>query len=143
MAAGAKLSTSLIDGTFPDYSRVQPEPSKDDVSITCEKSALLRALRRMGVIEPGRVDMTVSGNLLVLKSEHPDIGEIQDEVEVRSQGEERIAAFNGGYLIDAVDAVPGDAVEIRFPSGRDAGVIRATDRKDYRCMIMGLKISKV
>lgn len=138
---GARLSVSLIDGQFPDWRHVMPEPADGDAVIRCDRAALLHGVRRMGVIEPGRVDMTASASLLVLNSTHPDIGDIRDELPAEYEGAERKAAFNGGFLIDVLEAVSGDTVELRLPAGRDLmAVIRDPESDDYKGIVMGLKI---
>jgi DNA polymerase-3 subunit beta len=134
-----RLSVSLIDGEFPDYRRVIPGKSDDDTVIRIDKAAILHGLRRMGVIEPGRVDLTISGNLLVLNSIHPDVGEMRDEIEMEHQGEGKAAAFNGEYLRDAIEAVSGGMIELRLPAGRDMGVIRDAGNENHFCIVMGLK----
>lgn len=136
---GTFLSVSLVDGTFPDWRRVIPERDGDDAIMTFERSFVLRCLRRMSVITPECVAMTLSPDLLVLNATDPDVGEIRDEIEAKYEGEEKVVKFNGRYLIDSVEAVPGDLVELRIPNGRDMAVIRHADDDGYMSVIMGLK----
>lgn len=136
----ARLSVSLIDGEFPDYRRVIPERGDDDIVIRVAKVAILRGMRLVGVIEPGRVDLTISEDLLVLNSVHPEVGEIRDEIEVQFQGERKDAAFNGGYLIDAIEAVSGETVELRLPAGRNMAVVGDAENESHFCIVMGLAV---
>jgi DNA polymerase-3 subunit beta len=57
-AGDVRFVTKLVEGTFPDYRRVMPEPSPER-SATVDRGGLLAALRRLeAVSDDGRVNLT-------------------------------------------------------------------------------------
>jgi len=134
-----RLSVSLIDGEFPDYRRVIPDPGDEDTVVKFEKSSILHCLRRMSVIDNVECVLQISADLLVLSATHADVGDIRDEIPAKYDGAFKTVKFNVEYLIEAIEVVPGDLVELRIPNGRDMAVIKAADDASYLCIVMAMK----
>lgn len=105
-----RIVTKLIDGQFPDWRRVIPLDHK--VRVIVEKGALVKALERVSVTAGDfrSALITLGGGAMRLQTEA--MGESgADEIEATASEEtEFSAAFNVGYLLDAVRNVKSDEV---------------------------------
>ncbi len=135
------LKVSLIDGEYPDYSRVIPVGK--GLVVTLEKDKFMHALRRMSVISSERyngVIITISEGRLVMNSTNPDVGEANDEIDISYSGEERSTGYNVTYLADAVEVVDEGQVEFEIGAGMKPGVVRSIGNENYFCIVMPLKL---
>ncbi len=135
------LKVSLIDGEYPDYSRVIPIGK--GLVVTLEKDKFMHALRRMSVISSERyngVIITISEGRLVMNSTNPDVGEANDEIDISYSGEERSTGYNVTYLADAVEVVDEGQVEFEIGAGMKPGVVRSIGNENYFCIVMPLKL---
>ncbi len=135
------LKVSLIDGEYPDYSRVIPVGK--GLVVTLEKDKFIHALRRMSVISSERyngVIITISEGRLVMNSTNPDVGEANDEIDISYSGEERSTGYNVTYLADAVEVVDEGQVEFEIGAGMKPGVVRSIGNENYFCIVMPLKL---
>ncbi|MBU2235078.1 MAG: DNA polymerase III subunit beta [Proteobacteria bacterium] len=135
------LKVSLIDGEYPDYSRVIPVGK--GLVVTLEKDKFIHALRRMSVISSERyngVIITISEGRLVMNSTNPDVGEANDEIDISYSGEERSTGYNVTYLSDAVEVIDEGQVEFEIGAGMKPGVVRSIGNENYFCIVMPLKL---
>ncbi|MBU1149349.1 MAG: DNA polymerase III subunit beta [Proteobacteria bacterium] len=135
------LKVSLIDGEYPDYSRVIPVGK--GLVVTLEKDKFMHALRRMSVISSERyngVIITISEGRLVMNSTNPDVGEANDEIDISYSGEERSTGYNVTYLTDAVEVIDEGQVEFEIGAGMKPGVVRSIGNENYFCIVMPLKL---
>ncbi|MBU0575587.1 MAG: DNA polymerase III subunit beta [Proteobacteria bacterium] len=135
------LKVSLIDGEYPDYSRVIPVGK--GLVVTLEKDKFMHALRRMSVISSERyngVIITISEGRLVMNSTNPDVGEANDEIDISYSGEERSTGYNVTYLADAVEVIDEGQVEFEIGAGMKPGVVRSIGNENYFCIVMPLKL---
>jgi DNA polymerase III subunit beta len=105
----ALLTTKLIDGTFPDYSRVIP--AGNDKRLTVERDAFKNAVDRVSTIssERGRaVKLALSEGKLVLSVTNPDSGSAVEELEVDYDAPPLDIGFSSRYLLDIVNQLDGD-----------------------------------
>jgi DNA polymerase-3 subunit beta len=112
---GSVLVMRLVEGVFPDYRRVLPTGSSR--TLKAARETLLAALKRMGVLLSDRyrgVTLELSGQVLRISVENPEIGHAEEEVEVEYQGEPLKVGFNARYLADALQALKSRDVTVGF-----------------------------
>lgn len=135
------LKVSLIDAEYPDYRRVIPsEPGK---KVTFDKSTVLHAFRRMGVMANDRysgVIVCLTENRMILNSQNPDVGEASDEIEVNYGDAEVEVGYNVRYLIDALEVIDEKEVVFDIGVGMKPAVMRPLGNEQYFCIIMPLKL---
>lgn len=103
------LTSKLIDGTFPDYSRVIPVGN--DKRLELDKRELGQAVDRVCVVlgESGRaVKLSLTQSLLVLSVTNPDSGSATEELDVSYGDESFDIGFNSRYLLDVLSHIDGD-----------------------------------
>lgn len=101
-----KISMRLIDGEFPDYNQVIPKGDGEQVVVNSRQ--LADALKRVAlmVADKGKgVRLEFSGNLLRISSSSPELGEAEEEMDVKYGGEPLAIGFNARYVIDIVSAL--------------------------------------
>lgn len=135
------LSTRLIEGTYPNYAQVIP--TEATTTVTASGAALLRMARTAAVLarDAGNpVKLIVDGDGLTLVAQTAEVGDHQAPVDARVVGEEVQIAFNARYLIEALAAVDGDEVQLSLNGPLQPGIVRASGRDDYLCVIMPVRV---
>lgn len=144
-ADGTRLTTKLIDGTFPEYSRVVPYANP--LHATADRALLAAALDRVATITSARggaVKLTVRDATLTLSVVNPDAGESRDEIEVDvladGDGDEIEIGFNARYLAEILAAVAADRVTLDLASPADPTLIHSADGGDSKFVLMPLRV---
>jgi DNA polymerase-3 subunit beta len=109
------LTSKLIDGTFPDYSRVIP--LGNDKRLEVEKRDFEQAVDRVSTVasERGRaVKLALSAGKLVLSVTNPDSGSATEELEVGYDAEPLDIGFNSRYLLDIAGQLDGDVAVLKL-----------------------------
>jgi DNA polymerase-3 subunit beta len=109
--ASARLTTRLIPGSFPDYRQLLISDYRNRLIVG--KEPLLEALKRVKLLvrdtitsvrihlQPDTISLTVAT---------ADVGTATEDVDAKYEGEDLVVAFNPAYLIDGLEAIPGDEV---------------------------------
>ncbi|MHB8884001.1 MAG: DNA polymerase III subunit beta [Methylovirgula sp.] len=103
------LTTKLIDGTFPDYTRVIP--TGNDKQLIVERGPFANAVDRVSTIssERGRaVKLAMADGKLTLSVTNPDSGSAVEELEVDYDGPPLEIGFNARYLLEITGQLDGD-----------------------------------
>ena len=112
---GARLTSKLIDGTYPDYQRVIPQAN--DKVATFGAQELARAADRVATIsgERGRsVKLALDDGRLTLSVSNPDAGSATEEVECEWDAGPFEIGFQARYLAEILATLGGDTVEARL-----------------------------
>ncbi len=105
------LTSKLIDGEFPDYTRVIP--SANDKVVTCDRAALASAIGRVMVMSAGKdraVRFDLSRDVVRVSVISPELGEAVEEVPCDYAGDVLTIGFNGGYLLGLLNHIQGSDV---------------------------------
>ncbi|NLN60299.1 MAG: DNA polymerase III subunit beta [Deltaproteobacteria bacterium] len=136
------LKVSLVNAEYPDYKRVIP--TETGTVLFLPRDDFLHALRRMWVVvsseEFRTVLLTIYENRMVLQSQHADVGEAREEIDVSYDGEKLEVGYNADYLMDAIEVVDGETIAFELGSGRKPGIVRSAGQDDYSCVVMPLII---
>ncbi|BAT57757.1 DNA polymerase III subunit beta [Variibacter gotjawalensis] len=103
------LTSKLIDGTFPDYTRVIPQGN--DKQLKVDKPDFEAAVDRVSTVssERGRaVKLSISGSRLLLSVTNPDSGSATEEIEVDYDGDPLDIGFNSRYLLDIASQIDSE-----------------------------------
>ncbi|MGI8508790.1 MAG: DNA polymerase III subunit beta [Gemmatimonadaceae bacterium] len=136
--------TRLIEGPYPNYDQVIPRDN-DKVAVA-DKGALTSALKRMSVIasdQTHRIRMSFNSGLLKFSVTTPDLGEAQDELPIRYDGDPMEIGFNAAYLLEILRYMPTDEVKLTFKAPERAATIEPeawSDPGSYMCLVMPLRL---
>lgn len=136
------LYIRMIEGEFPNYRDVIP--SEFTRKVYLDREEFLSALKRVAIISSSTktipVKFFIMRDKLVLSSENPEVGEADEEIDGRLEGEEIEIGFNAKYIADALDAI--DAKDIVFCITNEAGpaLMRSISGDDAVCIIMPMRL---
>ncbi|ORE90957.1 DNA polymerase III subunit beta [Aurantimonas sp. 22II-16-19i] len=143
LAAGAIVLTSkLIDGTFPDYTRVIPQAAP--FAVTLDRAALTAAIDRVATVstERGRaVAWTITPGELALTVTSSETGTADETMPAETDGNPATGplatppdgfriGFNARYVTDLLATLDGPIVTVRLTDPGSPAVV--TDPSDDR-----------
>ncbi|MCF8479456.1 MAG: DNA polymerase III subunit beta [Rhodospirillum sp.] len=120
-----RLTSKLIDGTFPDYERVIPTENDKVLEVDCKLFA--QAVDRVSAISTEKsraIKVTVDSGSLTLSASSPDAGSAVEEIEASYDSTAMDIGFNSRYLLDILGQVEGDAVRLTLADAASPTVVR-------------------
>lgn len=119
----------LLEGNYPDTSRLIPEEYKTNVTINGK--ALLQAIDRASLL--AREDRnnvvrfeTLEGNAIEISSNSPEIGKVEEEIQIVDfEGEHLKISFSAKYMMEALKAIDSQDVVIQFTGAMRPFILRS------------------
>lgn len=136
-----RFTSKLIDGRFPEYSRVIPAASPK--AVIADREVLRAALQRTAILANEKyrgIRLALKKNSMTLQAHNPEQEEAEEQVEVTYKGDELEVGFNVGYLLDALAAVDGNEVEIGVTDGNSSCLVRAPGATSARYVVMPMRL---
>jgi DNA polymerase III subunit beta len=136
-----ELVSKLVDGRFPDYTRVIPTQHKNRLQVGREplRQALLRAAILSNEKFRGVRWVLADGSLKIVSS-NAEQEEAHEELEVDYSGDPLDIGFNVNYLLDVLNNVPGESVECAFGDSSSSALISYAAEKDFKYVVMPMRI---
>ncbi len=107
-----EVISRIVDGQFPNYRQVLPKEYMFEMEI--ETRRLLDSVKRAMVFtrEPAnKVIINIAGNRIVIQASTPELGEAEEEIEVKSKKEEKISlGINAQFLLDALKEIDTEQI---------------------------------
>ncbi|GFO56790.1 DNA polymerase III subunit beta [Geomonas sp. Red276] len=131
----------LIDGEFPDYTKVIPYQNDRIVQISRDK--FLHSLKRMAILSSEKfkgVKIDVNPEQMIISSNNPELGEAREEIEVTYDGTDISARFNAKYLIDVLSVMEQREVELKLKDELSPVIMKAADGEDFMAVIMPMRL---
>jgi DNA polymerase-3 subunit beta len=138
---GLTLTSKLIEGRFPDYRRVIPEPN--GYKMVGDRKEVLQALRRIAILSNRKthgIRLSSREGVLELSAENPDQEQAAEEVPVTYEGEPVEIGFNVEYLQQAVAALPTDEVLIHLWDSQSSCLIVPPGDATLKYVIMPMRL---
>ena len=136
-----RLTSKLIDGTFPDYTRVIP--IGNDRIMQVDVSTVSAAVDRVSTIasEKSRsVKMGLKPGVLTLSASNTDASSATEELEVNYDGAEMEIGFNARYLLDIAGQVNSDVVEFALADQGSPTLVRAPGDEASLFVLMPMRV---
>ena len=136
-----RLTSKLIDGTFPDYTRVIPVGN--DRIMQVDVSAFSAAVDRVSTIasEKSRsVKMGLRSGVLTLSASNTDASSATEELEVSYDGPEMEIGFNARYLLDIAGQVNSNMVEFALADQGSPSLVRAPGDEASLFVLMPMRV---
>ena len=108
----------LLEGNYPDTSRLIPSESKTDIVLHTKE--FLHAIDRASLLaREGKNNvvklMTLQDQLIEISSNTPEVGKVVEEMKgISMDGEELKISFSAKYMMDALRAIEGNEIKITF-----------------------------
>jgi DNA polymerase III subunit beta len=139
--ADIELISKLVEGKFPDYTRVVPKGYKNNFTIGREQ--LLRSLQRAAIMTSDKfkgVRCVVAPGSLKISSTNADQEEAVEEVEIDYGGDSVDIGFNVTYLLDVLNNLKGDQINIALGDANSSALITVPDNTDFKYVVMPMRI---
>src|SRR5437016_8267797 len=133
--------SKLVDGKFPDYTRVIPTQHKN--RLQTEREPLRQALQRAAILSNEKfrgVRWVLTEGSLKLVSSNAEQEEAQEDLDVKYSGDALDIGFNVNYLLDVLNNVPGSAVECAFGDSSSSALISYASEQDFKYVVMPMRI---
>lgn len=138
---GVVLTSKLIDGTFPDYSRVIP--TANDKLLKVDPKLFYSGVDRVATIATEKtraVKIGIDNDRVTLSVTSPDNGTASEEIaaEYRSEGIE--IGFNANYLKDILGQIDSDTVELHLADAGAPTLIRENESSRALYVLMPMRV---
>ena len=138
---GIRFTSKLIDGRFPEYERVIPKESSNE--LTADKASLRSALQRTAILSNEKyrgIRLIIRDSGVVIQAHNPEQEEAEEELEVTYSGEDIEIGFNVNYLLDALGAVDGDQVTLSVLDSNSSCLIRQPGSDEGKFVVMPMRL---
>lgn len=135
------LTTKLIDGTFPDYTRVIPQ--RNDKMLIVEREDFARSVDRVSTIssERGRaVKLSLGDGKLTLTVHNPDAGQAVEELSVDYESTPLEIGFNARYLLDIIGQMAGDTALLKLADSGSPTLIQDREGAASLYVLMPMRV---
>ena len=136
-----ELVSKLIDGKFPDYTRVIPVGHKNQLSLG--RDVLRQALMRAAILSNEKfrgVRWVLTDGSLKIVSSNTEQEEAEETLEVAYTGDALDIGFNVNYLLDVLNNVAGSEVECKFGDAASSALLSFPSEADFKYVVMPMRI---
>jgi DNA polymerase-3 subunit beta len=137
----AILTSKLIDGTFPDYSRVIP--TANDKLLKIDPRSFEEGVDRVATIASEKtraVKMSLDRDKITLSVTSPENGTAAEEVPGDYAAQSFDIGFNARYLLDILGQIDGDLVEVHLADASAPTLIRENDKAPALYVLMPMRV---
>ena len=135
------LTSKVIDGSFPDYTRVIPQGNTRRLEVDATEFA--QAVDRVSTVSSERsraVKLTLEDDRLILSVNAPDSGAAQEELVVAYTDERLEIGFNAKYLLEIAGQVDRENAVFMFNSSGDPTLMREGNDESAVYVVMPMRV---
>ena len=136
-----ELVSGLIDGEYPDYTKIIPESFT--TSIFVNRDELAQAIRIASVFaskSANVVKLNIKNNKLELSANASQLGKNKADLDVKIEGENLEIAFNYKFISDFLSNCKGQEVVIKLNEALSPGLFQDQADPDFTHIIMPVRI---
>ncbi|MBW3621605.1 MAG: DNA polymerase III subunit beta [Actinobacteria bacterium] len=147
-----RLTTRLIEGSFPNYSQLLPDGF--ETSVIVERAALVEALQRVAVVAMGQantpVTLSFEDGSVDLSAGNQEIGDAAEALPADIDGDGMSIAFNPAFLLAGLEATGTDRIRIELRDALKPAVLKpqhepsedgTTPADDFTYLLMPMRVS--
>ncbi len=135
------LTSKVIDGTFPDYSRVIPQGNTRRLEVDAKEFA--SAVDRVATVSSERsraVKLSLDEDRLILSVNAPDSGAAEEELAVAYADDKLEIGFNAKYLLEIASQVDRENAVFLFNSAGDPTLMREGNDMSAVYVVMPMRV---
>lgn len=133
-----RLTSRVIDGTFPDYQQIIPKEFKTEVVVL--KEDLVRSLKISNIFSDtfNQVSVFISPkeNRFELTTKNNNLGENTSLLSGALVGEPIESSFNYRYINDCLQSIDTDSISLSFAGAGRPAVLRGVSDKSFTYLVM-------
>ena len=142
-----RLTTKLIEGTFPNYRALLPDAHETVVVV--ERTPLIEALQRVAIVAMGHantpVSLTFGDGSVDLQATNQEMGDAAEALPADIQGDGLTIAFNPALLLAGLEASGTERIRIELRDGLKPAVLKPHDVDgqvdDLTYLLMPMRVS--
>ncbi len=135
------FTSKLVDGKFPDYSRVIPRHGSN--VMMADRHELRQVFARTSILSNEKyrgVRLLLDTDTLRVFASNPDQEEAEELVMVNYQGESLEMGFNVAYLLDVMGVIDTDQVRMTLSDSNSSALVEAADGGDALYVVMPMRL---
>ena len=139
-----KVVSKVIDGTFPDYTKVIPQ--KNDKNFKTNNNDLKNAIDRVSAVAANEeskskaIKFCIENNSLSLSVESQSKGSANEMIDVNYSGDKVDIGFNSKYIIDICNEIDGDEISISLSDSISPAIILDKTDENLFFVLMPMRI---
>jgi DNA polymerase-3 subunit beta len=135
------LISKVIDGRFPDYSKVVP--AGNEIRLEIKLSEFKNSIERVTTVSSDRKEglkMILTKDSLQLMVNNPNSGEGSESITAKYNSEEMTISFNSRYLIDLTSQIENESILVNLKDSGSPVLINDPSDKNSFHVVMPMKI---
>lgn len=136
-----RLISKVIDGKFPDYTRVIPTGHQNN--FTVDRMTILLSMQRASILSNEKyrgIRMVLGKDSLRLISTNSEQEEAEEELEISYPGDSLDIGFNVTYMIDVLNNVNSENVVFSFADANSSCLVTVPNDNNYKYVVMPMRI---
>ena len=139
-----KIISKVIDGTFPDYTKVIPQNNNKNFKTT--NNELKNAIDRVSAVAANEeskskaIKLSLEDNKLNLSVESQSKGSANEIIDISYDGDKVDIGFNSKYIIDICNEVDGEEVDISLLDSVSPAIILDKTDENLFFVLMPMRI---
>lgn len=139
--SGLVLTSRVMEGTYPNYQQVLPKETPKKLIVS--KEDIEGALRRVSLLSKDKsyaVKLTIDQDRVHLFSSNPDMGEANEEIPAKFEGEGFSTGFNARYLLDVLGVMEGESLSLQMETPLSPCLIQEHGNPRFKAVVMPVKV---
>ena len=135
------LIMRLVDGEFPDYTRVIP--TANEITVAIPRAEFIHAVRRMAILSSEKfkgIMLEISVEGINISSSNPELGDAMEELEARYEGAPLSVRFNAKYLLDVLTVADSQTILMKFKNELSPSIIKPEGSDEFLAVIMPMRL---
>lgn len=139
-----EIISKVIDGTFPDYTKVIPQ--SNDKVISTNNDELKKAIDRVSAVainedtKSKAIKLIIESNKISLSVDSTSRGSAIEEIDLDYSKEKVEIGFNSRYLIDICNEIDGDKINLKFLDSTSPAIILDETDENLFFVLMPMRI---
>ncbi len=137
-----EIISRVVDGQFPNYKQIIPKEYK--LKAIIETAKIMDSVKRAMIFtrEPSnKIFMTFEKDLLKIEANTPDLGNAEEDVEIESDGNEKIyLGINSQFLLDSIKHIDSYSFICGITGQMSPMTIIPENDNNYISVIMPIQI---
>lgn len=135
------FTSKLVDGKFPDYSRVIPRNGSN--ILQADRTELRQAFNRAAILSNEKyrgVRLLLENDSLKVFANNPEQEEAEEALAVNYQGDQLEMGFNVTYLQDVMTVLDTEQVKITLSDANSSALLEEPEGSDAQYVVMPMRL---
>ena len=139
-----KIISKVIDGTFPDYTKVIPQ--SNDKTLTINNNELKKSIERVSAVaineevKSKAIKLFIESNKMILNVDSSSRGSAVEEIDLDYDKDKVEIGFNSRYLIDICNEIDGDKITLKLLDSTSPAIILDESDENLFFVLMPMRI---